>query len=105
MSKTDPGVYTYQHSHLCVMFKLVCSVQRVSNSGQKVKFNHYRKTDSCSGQRSGQVIFNLYRKSKVGVDCAESRTQAKKLNSITFLRGQRSGQVAAEHVFSTTSAL
>ena len=71
--------------------KLVCSVQRVSNSGQKVKFNHYREIDSCSGQRSGQVIFNLYRKSKVGVQCAECQTQAKKLNSNTIRKGILAG--------------
>ena len=51
--------------------KLVGSVQRGSNQNQNVKFNQYRKTDSCRGQRSGQVIFNLYRKSKVAGECAE----------------------------------
>ena len=51
--------------------KLVGSMQRGSNSGQKVKFNHYNKKYSCRGQRSGQVIFNLCRKSKVGWECAE----------------------------------
>ena len=47
-------------------------MQRVSNPDQKVKFNHYKETGSCRGERSGQVIFILYRKSKVGGECAES---------------------------------
>ena len=51
--------------------KLVGSVQRGSNPDQNVKFNQYRKTDCCRGQRSGQVKFNLYKKSKVGGECAE----------------------------------
>ena len=51
------------------------------------------------GSRSGQVKFNLYRNSKVGGECAETQTQAKKLNSITIgklvLRGSKvgSGQI------------
>ena len=74
--------------------RIPASVQSVH-----VKFNHYKKTDSCRGQRSGQVIFNLYRKSKVGGKCTDSQTGAKKLNSITIktsiLQGSKvgSGQI------------
>ena len=52
--------------------KLEGSVQRVSKSRQKVKFNHYKKTDSC--RVKGWVrSYSIYiRKSKAGSESGKS---------------------------------
>ena len=47
MSETDPYVCTCQRSptHVTDQYPCLC-VQRVSNSGQKIEFNHYKETGS-----------------------------------------------------------
>ena len=65
MSETDPCVCTCQRSPTHVTMSktnipaYVLSVQRVSNSGQKVKFNHYKKTGS-SGVKGRVRSYSIY---------------------------------------------
>ena len=70
----------------------------ISEKNKKNKIQSLWENWFFRGQRSGQVEFNLYRKSKVGGECAERlkprpKCQIQSLWENWFFRGQRSGQV------------